>query len=241
MSSPIIHYKAGSKVLIYLTVPGGLSGDNVTGITWSKVLFKELTGALTEVGAGSEYDSLVVTEITGNKGYELAFTPTGGSTAHYGLRVQGSEGSVFSYSLVPAEKTGFSMVADQSGVTVGTVNALGTQAKTDVTNASFGSLNLTIPVTPTVGSINDVLKTNLDAKVSNTLAAADYVEPDNTTITKIFKGFSNRMVMRSSLGKTYMTIYDDNDTTPIVDCEVQKSDGSAVDILGISKRLKSTA
>lgn len=77
-------------------------------------------------------------------------------------------------------KTGYSLSADQSGVTIGTVNALGTQAKADVNAAVDTALNTAIPGTPTAGSINDVLK-DLDAVLpASTIATATDVSAVET-------------------------------------------------------------
>jgi hypothetical protein len=51
-------------------------------------------------------------------------------------------------------KTGFSLAADQSAVTVGTVNALGAQAKLDVNAEVDSALDTAIPAVPTADSIN---------------------------------------------------------------------------------------
>lgn len=55
-------------------------------------------------------------------------------------------------------KAGYSLAADQSGVTVGTVNALGTQAKADVNAEVDSALNTAIPGSPTADSINQRVK-----------------------------------------------------------------------------------
>lgn len=56
------------------------------------------------------------------------------------------------------DKAGFNLAADQSGVTVGTVNALGTQAKADVNTEVDAALNTAIPGSPTADSINQRVK-----------------------------------------------------------------------------------
>jgi len=87
--------------------------------------------------------------------------------------------SVTSRSLT--DKSGFSLASDQSSVTIGSVNALGTQAKADVNAEVDNALNTAIPSSPTAGSINERIKTlddnytasragkldNLDATVSS--------------------------------------------------------------------------
>jgi len=50
------------------------------------------------------------------------------------------------------------LAADQSGVTIGTVNALGTQAKADVNAEVDSALDTAIPSSPTAGSLNDYMK-----------------------------------------------------------------------------------
>lgn len=57
------------------------------------------------------------------------------------------------------DKIGFSLIADQSGVTIGTVNTLGTQAKADVNAEVDSALNTVIPINPTSDSVNERVKT----------------------------------------------------------------------------------
>jgi len=87
------------------------------------------------------------------------------------------------------DKSDFNLAADQSDVTIGTVNALGTQAKADVNAEVDNALDTAIPGSPTADSIND------------------YIE-------RIKKVTVNKMTIDESNGNT--VIYDDNDTTEFV-------------------------
>ena len=66
-------------------------------------------------------------------------------------------------------KTGYSLAADQSGVTVGTVNALGTTAKADV-NAEVDTAISDVGLTTTVTG-------RIDAAISTRLSSASYTAP----------------------------------------------------------------
>lgn len=70
-------------------------------------------------------------------------------------------------------KTGYSLAADQSGVTIGTVNALGAQAKADVNAEVDAALDTAIPVTPTADSINERIKAIDDKLPAGTISDFD--------------------------------------------------------------------
>ena len=75
-------------------------------------------------------------------------------------------------------KTGFSLAADQSAVTIGTVNAFAAGAIASLWNA------LTSGIT-TAGSIGKLIKDYLDAAISSRMATFTYTAPDNASITAI--------------------------------------------------------
>ncbi len=97
------------------------------------------------------------------------------------------------------DKTGFSLAADQSAVTIGTVNALGATAKADVNAEVDSALNTAIPASPTADSINERIKAlddnytaaragnldNLDAAVTtrSSHSAADVWSVASRTLT----------------------------------------------------------
>jgi len=56
---------------------------------------------------------------------------------------------------------------DQSTVTIGTVNALGAQAKADVNAEVDAALDTAIPATPTAGSVNEHVKALTPARAAN--------------------------------------------------------------------------
>jgi len=85
------------------------------------------------------------------------------------------------------DKSDFNLAADQSGVTVGTVNELGTQAKADVNAEVDSALDTAIPGSPTGDSINDY-------------------------INRIKKVVVNKQTIDENTGNT--VIYEDDDTTP---------------------------
>jgi len=87
------------------------------------------------------------------------------------------------------DKSNFNLAADQSGVTVGTVNALGIQAKADVNTEVDSALDTAIPSTPTGDSIND------------------YIE-------RVKKVVVNKQTIDEATGNT--VIYDDDDLTEFV-------------------------
>jgi len=95
------------------------------------------------------------------------------------------------------DKVGFSLVADQSSVTIGTVNALGTQAKLDVNAEVDTALDTAIPGTPTAGSINAELE--LARKV-----------------------LGNRWLISSN----QLIVYDDDEATPLITFDLKDSGGS---------------
>lgn len=63
--------------------------------------------------------------------------------------------------------------ADQSTVTVGTVNALGTQAKLDVNAEVDSALDTAVPLTPTADSINERIKAIDDKLPTGTISDFD--------------------------------------------------------------------
>jgi len=85
------------------------------------------------------------------------------------------------------DKSDFNLAADQSGVTVGIVNELGTQAKADVNAEVDSALDTAIPGSPTGDSINDY-------------------------INRIKKVVVNKQTIDENTGNT--VIYEDDDTTP---------------------------
>jgi len=68
------------------------------------------------------------------------------------------------------DKAGFSLAADQSGVTIGTVNDLGATAESDVRSKVDEALNAAIPDNPTVNSINERIKAIDDKLPTNDIA-----------------------------------------------------------------------
>jgi len=71
------------------------------------------------------------------------------------------------------DKSNFNLASDQSGVTIGTVNALGTQAKADVNAEVDNALNTEIPGSPTANSINERIKAIDDKLPAGTISDFD--------------------------------------------------------------------
>jgi hypothetical protein len=76
------------------------------------------------------------------------------------------------------DKSGFNLASDQSSVTIGIVNALGTQAKADVNAEVDSALDTAIPTNPTPNSINERIKT-IDDKLP-----ANYIMGSSVTTDK---------------------------------------------------------
>jgi ubiquinone biosynthesis protein UbiJ len=74
------------------------------------------------------------------------------------------------------DKTGYSLAADQSGVTVGTVNSLGATAQEQVNTEVDGALNAPIGDAPADGSINERIKALDDAYTAARAAKLDYLD-----------------------------------------------------------------
>jgi len=82
-------------------------------------------------------------------------------------------------------KSGYNLVADQSGVTVGTVNALGTQAKADVNAEVDSALNTAIPVSPVADSVNERVKAIDDKLPTNYIMGSSVVTAKDDEIDAI--------------------------------------------------------
>lgn len=76
------------------------------------------------------------------------------------------------------DKTGFSLSADQSGVTIGLVNGLATSAVAEIWNKLLTEIT-------TAGSIGKLVKDYLDTTISSRLASVEYTAPDNTSVAAI--------------------------------------------------------
>lgn len=70
-----------------------------------------------------------------------------------------------------------SVTGNVGGNVTGSIGSLAAQAKADVNAEVDSALDTAIPGSPTAGSINDKVKTNLDATVSSRLASAGYTAP----------------------------------------------------------------
>jgi hypothetical protein len=75
----VLYRPNGVQIRVPFTVPE-LDGSNNTGLSWTVQL---LTKNGTPLTSGTEYDSISVAEHSGDKFYELLFTPEKGSTAVY--------------------------------------------------------------------------------------------------------------------------------------------------------------
>lgn len=152
-----------------------------------------------------------------------------------------------------ASKSGYDLNADQSGVTVGTVNALGASAAATVNTEVDNALDTAIPGTPTAGSLNDVIK-DLDALLPgagtlSVLAASDVntqmldvLKTDTSTLPAqvappatptfeemlmyLYKAWRNKSDQTSSLYQ----LYDDAGTT--VDQKATVSDAAGTTTKG---------
>jgi hypothetical protein len=80
--------------------------------------------------------------------------------------------------VAPGSKTGYGLAADQSGVTIGTVNSFAAGAVASVWNALLTGIT-------TAGSIGKLIKDYLDAAITSRLASVGYTAPDNAGITQI--------------------------------------------------------
>ena len=122
----------------------------------------------------SDYDGVVPADLPSNFG-DLAITATTGK-----VTVGTNDDKTGYTASTVSDKTGYSLAVDQSGVTIGQVDALGTQAKADVNAEVDTALNTAIPGSPTANSINERVKAIDDKLPTGTISdfdeSADQVE-----------------------------------------------------------------
>lgn len=115
----------------------------------------------------TDYDGVVPADLPDNFA-DLAITVTTGKVT------VGTNDDKTGYTAETVnDKTGYSLAADQSGVTVGQVDALGAQAKADVNAEVDTALNTAIPVSPTGNSVNERIKTIDDKLPAGTISDFD--------------------------------------------------------------------
>ena len=148
--------ETGSTMNIdHLTV--GFAGSPLT----AEEVWAALTSALTTSGSiGKKLADWVLGSdskvILSNNAHTGATVPTVTAvTNDVGVTQAGADKAWGTTARSLTDKAGFSLAADQLTVTVGTVNALGTQAKADVNAEVDSALNTAIPGSPTAGSVNE--------------------------------------------------------------------------------------
>lgn len=111
------------------------------------------------------------------------------------------------------DKTAYSLAADQSGVTIGTVNALAAAAVTSIWDKLLTGITA-------AGSVGKLIKDNLNAAIDSRMATFSYTAPDNAGITAISAKTTNLPASPSAVGSamTLTIAYDkakDDVLTPL--------------------------